>query len=86
MNAEVVNGTISTIKEASAWLSYTFLFVRMKRNPLVYGLSIEEQFSDPRLDRKCLELVKDAADLLDRCMMVRYDKRSGNLAVTDLGR
>ena len=40
----------------------------------------------PQLDKKRIELVKDAAETLDRCMMVRFDRRSGNLAVTDLGR
>lgn len=86
MNAEIVNGTVSNVKEASIWLSYTFLFIRMKRNPLVYGISFEETFSDPQLTNKRMELVKTAAKLLDDCMMVRYDQRSGNLAVTDLGR
>lgn len=27
-----------------------------------------------------------AAEILDSCMMARFDKRSGNLGVTDLGR
>jgi activating signal cointegrator complex subunit 3 len=86
MNAEVVNGTITNIKEAALWLSYTFLFVRMGRNPVAYGMSYEEKFSDPQLEKKRQELVKNAAETLDKCMMVRFDRRSGNLAVTDLGR
>eukprot|EP01038_Epipyxis_sp_PR26KG_P011120 gene11120-14924_t len=86
MNAEIVNGTINNIKEAASWLSYTFLFVRMCKNPLAYGLKLEEIFSDPRLERKRIELVKESAKLLDECMMIRYDIKSGNLGVTDLGR
>jgi activating signal cointegrator complex subunit 3 len=86
LNAEIVNGTVNNIKEAAAWLSYTFLFVRMCRNPLAYGMNHEELFSDPRLEAKRLQLVREAADTLDSCMMCRYDKRSGNLAVTNLGR
>ena len=86
MNAEIVNGTINNIKEASAWLSYTFLFIRMLRNPLAYGMTYADLQEDSRLEAKRLELVRDAAGVLDRCMMIRYDMRSGNLAVTDLGR
>lgn len=86
MNAEIVNGTINNLKEAAAWLSYTFLFVRMKRNPLAYGMKQEEIFADPQLHVKRMELVKTAAETLDRCMMVRFDRRSGGLGVTDLGR
>jgi len=33
-----------------------------------------------------VELVTAAADTLDACMMARFDRRSGNLGVTDLGR
>ena len=41
LNAEIVNGTVTNIKEAASWLSYTFLFVRMGKNPLAYGLTFE---------------------------------------------
>jgi activating signal cointegrator complex subunit 3 len=42
LNAEVVLGTVTNVREASAWLGYTYLFVRMLKNPLVYGMSWEE--------------------------------------------
>jgi len=86
MNAEIVNGTISTIQEASNWLSYTFLFIRMRRNPLAYGINHEDLYDDPQLDKKRLALVTEAAEVLDQAMMIRFDVRSGNLGVTDLGR
>jgi len=38
MSAEVVLGTISNVKEAVNWLSYTYLYVRMLRNPKLYGI------------------------------------------------
>lgn len=31
-------GTVSNIEEAVQWLSYTFLYIRMRSNPLVYGI------------------------------------------------
>lgn len=30
------------MEEAVKWLSYTYMFVRMKRNPLVYGITYKE--------------------------------------------
>eukprot|EP01041_Mallomonas_annulata_P004134 gene4134-8214_t len=86
MSAEIVNGTINNIKEAIAWLSYTFLFIRMCKNPIPYGISFEEVWKDPSLENKRLELIKNAAEILNSCMMIRYDKNSGNLGVTDVGR
>ena len=45
LNAEVVDGTVTTMKEAATWLSYTYLYVRMKKNPLAYGITAD-QFPD----------------------------------------
>lgn len=33
LNAEIAIGTVTNIEEASRWLSYTYLHVRMKKNP-----------------------------------------------------
>lgn len=42
LNAEVALGTVTNVKEACAWLGYTYLFIRMKTNPLIYGISWDE--------------------------------------------
>ncbi|KAJ0974006.1 hypothetical protein J5N97_015971 [Dioscorea zingiberensis] len=42
LNAEVALGTVTNVKEACAWLGYTYLFIRMKMNPLVYGIAWDE--------------------------------------------
>ncbi|PWA39446.1 hypothetical protein CTI12_AA570910 [Artemisia annua] len=42
LNAEVTLGTVTNVKEACAWLGYTYLFIRMKMNPLVYGIGWDE--------------------------------------------
>lgn len=47
---DVAAGTVTNIREASLWLSYTYLFVRMLRNPLAYGVGWEELTADPRLE------------------------------------
>ena len=31
-------GTVTNVEEAVQWLSYSYLFIRMKSNPLVYGI------------------------------------------------
>ena len=86
LNAEVVAGTVTTIAEAVEWLRYTYLHVRMCRNPLAYGISAVQHESDPTLRRRSRELAIEAARLLDERKMVRYNSESGNLAVTNMGR
>jgi len=39
LNAEISLGTVTNATEAVRWLGYTYLFVRMRKNPLQYGLS-----------------------------------------------
>ena len=35
LNAEVALGTVTSVEEGMRWLSYTFLFQRLRKNPLV---------------------------------------------------
>ncbi|KAJ0104580.1 hypothetical protein Patl1_18878 [Pistacia atlantica] len=42
LNAEVALGTVTNVKEACAWLGYTYLSIRMKLNPLAYGIGWDE--------------------------------------------
>ena len=36
-------GTVTNVDEAVKWLSYTYLYVRMRMNPLVYGINYKEK-------------------------------------------
>lgn len=60
-------GTVTNVKEACAWLSYTYLFVRMLKNPLSYGIPWEELAADQRLDGRRKQLITDAARKLEKC-------------------
>lgn len=40
LNAEIVLGTVTNIKDAVNWLSYTYLYIRMLKNPKHYSISI----------------------------------------------
>ena len=37
--SQIALGTVTNVTEAVQWLNYTYLFIRMKANPLVYGIS-----------------------------------------------
>lgn len=86
MNAEIVLGTIQSITEAVDWLSYLFLYVRMLRNPGLYGISEEGLREDRTLKRRRLDLAHTAASILEKHHLVKYDRKSGALHATPLGR
>ena len=86
LNAEVVLGSVQSAAEAVAWLGYTYLYVRMLRNPSLYGASEADREEDPLLEQRRIDLIHSAATLLDKRSLVRYERKSGQLQPTDLGR
>ena len=40
LNSELVLGTIQTMKDAVTWLGYSYLFIRMIRQPALYGVKV----------------------------------------------
>ncbi|CAA18663.1 putative helicase mug81 [Schizosaccharomyces pombe] len=86
LNAEVSLGTVTNIDEAVSWLGYTYLYIRMRRNPLVYGIAYDELVEDPLLGSKRRELVSVAAGRLADNQMIVYNKKNGYLIPKDLGR
>ena len=37
LNAEIALGTVANVTEGAQWISFTYYFVRMQKNPMVYG-------------------------------------------------
>ncbi|KAH9677828.1 DExH-box ATP-dependent RNA helicase DExH12 [Citrus sinensis] len=68
LNAEIVLGTVQNAKEACNWIEYTYLYTRMLRNPVLYGLSPE--VLDITLGERITDLSEkikmELAKLLDR--------------------
>lgn len=86
MNGEIVLGTISSIKEAINWLAYSYLYVRMLRSPDIYGIDKDDILKDPMLVQHRADLVHTAAMILAKAQMVKYDKRTGILQSTAIGK
>jgi len=86
LNAEIVQGSVQNVAEAVEWLGYTYLYVRMLRNPALYGIPVAEVERDQVLRQRRADLVHSAALLLEKSQLVKYDRRSGIFQGTPLGR
>lgn len=86
LNAEVVLGNIQNVKDACTWLGYTYLYIRMLRSPTLYGVSHDELKADPLLEQRRADLIFTAAAQLEKSNLLRFDRKSGILQVTELGR
>uniref|UniRef100_A0A7S1KV15 RNA helicase n=1 Tax=Percolomonas cosmopolitus TaxID=63605 RepID=A0A7S1KV15_9EUKA len=86
LNAEIALGTVSNVREGIRWLTYTYLFIRMRKNPLVYGMRHKDVLADPNMGIRRRELIFKAAKVLNSARMINYNETSGTLLPTDLGR
>lgn len=86
LNAEVVLGSISSLAEAIDWLGYSYLFVRMLRRPAMYGCSENDIEQDPMHIRARSSFAHAALTVLEKNGLVKYDRRTGGVAATFLGK
>lgn len=86
LNAEIVAGSVQTLSQAATWLGYTYLFIRMLRNPTLYGVSPSYHREDPTLLQFRTDLAHSAATVLAKNNLIKYERRAGLFQVTALGR
>ncbi|KDQ16775.1 hypothetical protein BOTBODRAFT_106485 [Botryobasidium botryosum FD-172 SS1] len=86
LNAEIVLGTIRNRDEAVQWLGYTYLYVRMLRSPSLYSVGVDYTDDDPHLVQKRADIIHSAAVLLEKCNLIKYERKSGAFQTLELGR
>ncbi|KAJ5660322.1 hypothetical protein N7507_006773 [Penicillium longicatenatum] len=85
LNAEIVLGNVRTRDEGVEWLGYTYLYVRMLRSPGLYSVGTDYE-NDDALEQKRVDLIHSAAAVLEKAGLVKYEKKTGRLQATELGR
>jgi antiviral helicase SLH1 len=86
LNAEIALGTVTSISEAVQWVGYSYLFVRMKRNPLTYGIDWAELRDDRQLVQRRRKLIMNAARTLQQSQMIIFNEETEELRSKDVGR
>lgn len=86
MNAEIALGTVTSIPEAVQWIGYSYLFVRMRRNPMAYGIDWAEFQDDPSLVQRRRQLAIQAARTLQQSQMIIFNETTEELRSKDIGR
>ena len=85
LNAEVVLGNVRSRDEGVEWLGFTYLFFRMIRSPGLYRVGAEYE-EDEALEQKRVDLIHSAATVLMQSGLVKYEKETGRIQSTELGR
>lgn len=68
------------------WLANTFLYVRIKKNPLVYGLTYNEIWDTKQFNFFLQTQLDNAAKTLENSQLIRFDTTLGELRPTNFGR
>ncbi|KAI9914006.1 hypothetical protein PsorP6_006524 [Peronosclerospora sorghi] len=72
LNAEIVVGSsVQYVAQAATWLGYTYLLIRMLRNPTLYGISMADHKADATLLQYRTDLVHSAATLLAKHNLIK---------------
>ena len=74
LNAEIVQGTVQSVAEAAQWLGYTYLYVRMLKNPEVYGVPPDQPDDDPTLLQFRVDLVRTLLREMPHLLAVSWEK------------
>lgn len=86
LNAEIALGTVTSVDEGVQWLGYTYLFVRMRKNPFAYGIAWDDVHNDPLLGARRRKLIIDAARKLHMLQMIVFDETTETFIAKDTGR
>jgi antiviral helicase SLH1 len=86
LNAEIALGTVTSIPEAVQWIGYSYLFVRMQRSPMTYGIEWAEIRDDPTLVQRRRQLAIQAARTLQQSQMIIFNEVTEELRSKDIGR
>ena len=58
----------------------------MRKEPTLYNISVDKFKEDPDLEQHRADIVHTAAFLLEKCGLIKYDRKFGHLQTTELGR
>ena len=86
LNAEISIGTVTTTTEAIQWIKFTYLWIRLKRNPRHYGVDMKSLQEDPGLNAYLFKLVSDTFHRLNSYKLVKYFTKADQVSTTDMGR
>ncbi|OXV11829.1 hypothetical protein Egran_00414 [Elaphomyces granulatus] len=86
LNAEIALGTVTSVAEGVQWLGYSYLFIRMRREPRNYGIEWAEVQDDPMLVHRRRQLIIKAARVLQQSQMIIFIEKTGELRSKDIGR
>ncbi|XP_061171634.1 probable ATP-dependent DNA helicase HFM1 [Saccostrea echinata] len=84
LNAEIVLHTINDISIAMEWIRYTFLYIRVMKNPKNYGMPVG--LNKEQIEKRLQELCMKNLNLLNTYGMITMDEETIEVKPTEPGK
>jgi pre-mRNA-splicing helicase BRR2 len=86
LNAEISLGNVRTVADGVEWLQQTYFYVRMKKNPVLYGAPNPPKKSDPQYKAFLASLIHTACEVLRKHKMIQYDAKERRIQPLEASR
>ena len=86
INAEICLGNVRSVADGVEWLMQTYFYVRMTKNPPLYGAPFPAKKNDPQYRGFLASLVHTACEALKKNKMIQYDAKERRMLPLEPGR
>lgn len=83
LNAEIAAGTVSSIKDCLDYMTWTYFFRRLTKNPSFY--SLDSNKAAVMLNDYLMDLIKGCLEKLEKAKCIELNKEDGSLVSTSFG-
>ncbi|KAI4840169.1 pre-mRNA-splicing helicase BRR2 [Plasmodium brasilianum] len=101
INAEIVLKNIQNLKDAINWFNYTYMYIRMMKNPSLYGIQMGENFGDiqeflsykenydlfrQKVNKRIYNIIYSSFLILEKYDLIKYNKKLNTVSSTYMGK
>ena len=86
LNAEIALKNVKNLDDAAEWLKYSYLYIRILRNPHLYGISYDEIKKHSNIRPTLQNIAHTALSKLEKAGLLKYDRKTGIVQPTLLSK
>ncbi|SCM03506.1 pre-mRNA-splicing helicase BRR2, putative [Plasmodium chabaudi adami] len=86
INAEIVLKNIQDFKDAINWFKYTYMYIRMMKNPNHYGIGDDKNKLIKNVNNRINDIIYSSFLTLEKYDLVKYNKKLKNVNSTYIGK
>ncbi|CRG94529.1 pre-mRNA-splicing helicase BRR2, putative [Plasmodium gallinaceum] len=100
INAEIVLKNIQNFKDAINWFKYTYMHIRMIKNPSLYGVTVSDKYNTheylnnkdnydmlmQKINKRICNIIYSSFLILEKYDLIKYNKKLNSVSSTYIGK